>query len=132
MFFLELATAVRHDAQMSKRGHDRYIAAAPKQFQPMLAGVRASLSRALPEAEEVIKYDMPGFQIDDKIVAGYAAFSKQCGLYVDPAAISDLSDEIKLEELKSSKTGVTFSERKPISGALVEKLAISSRKAKGL
>ena len=116
---------------MTKESHDTYIAAAHEQFRPLLAELRASLTRALPEAEEVIKYDMPGFQIDDTVVPGYAAFSKQCGLYVDPVAISSHSHEIELEKLKSTKTGVTFSAKKPISNALVEKLAVSSRKAKG-
>lgn len=43
--------------------HDAYIAAAPEQFHAMLGQLRAQLSRALPDAEEVIKYDLPGFQI---------------------------------------------------------------------
>ena len=61
-----------------KHNHDTYIAAAPEHFRAMLCQLRAQLSRALPDAEEVIKYDMPGFQIEETIIAGYAAFSKQC------------------------------------------------------
>jgi uncharacterized protein YdhG (YjbR/CyaY superfamily) len=112
--------------------HDAYIAAAPEQFRATLSQLRAQLSRALPDAEEVIKYEMPGFQINDTIVAGYAAFSKQCGLYVDPAAIAAHAGEIASLNLKATKTGITFSARKPITGELVEKLAISSRSNKGL
>lgn len=112
--------------------HDAYIAAAPEQFRSALSQLRAQLSHALPEAEEVIKYDTPGFQIKGTIVAGYAAFSKQCGLYVDPGAIADHAHEIAALKLKSTKTGVTFSASKPITADLVEKLATSSRRAKGL
>jgi len=111
--------------------HDAYIAAAPEQFRSMLDQLRAKLSRALPDAEEVIKYDMPGFQIEGTIIAGYAAFSKQCGLYVDPGAITAHADEIASLKLKTTKTGVTFSVNKPITDELVEKLAISSRSKKG-
>ncbi|WP_425409339.1 hypothetical protein [Hyphococcus sp.] len=75
MLSLEPEFTLSHDAQMTKESHNAYMAAAPKQFRPMLAELRASLSQALLEAEEVIKYDMPGFQIDNNIVAGYAAFS---------------------------------------------------------
>ena len=114
-----------------KDGHDAYIAAAPEQFRAMLDQLRAQLSRALPDAEEVMKYDMPGFQIEKTIIAGYAAFSKQCGLYVDPGAITAHSDEIDSLKLKASKTGVTFSANRPITDELVEKLAISSRRKKG-
>ncbi|WP_407150220.1 iron chaperone [Bradyrhizobium sp. ORS 86] len=112
--------------------HDAYIAAAPAPFRAMLAQLRAQLSRALPDAKEVMKYDMPGFQIEDTIIAGYAAFSKQCGLYVDPGAIAAHADEIAILKLKATKTGVTFSVSNPITDELVEKLAVSSRGKKGL
>jgi uncharacterized protein YdhG (YjbR/CyaY superfamily) len=114
-----------------KNDHDAYIAAAPKQFRAMLSQLRAQLSRALPDAEEVMKYDMPGFQIEGTIIAGYAAFSKQCGLYVDPGAIAAHADEIASLKLKATKTGVTFSVSNPITNELVRKLAVSSRSKKG-
>lgn len=112
--------------------HDAYIAAAPEQFRALLSQLRATLSRALPDAEEVMKYDMPGFQIGETIVAGYAAFSKQCGLYVDPGAIAAHADEIAALKLKATKTGITFSASRPVPDELVGKLAISSRSQKGL
>lgn len=111
--------------------HDAYIAAAPEQFRALLSQLRASLSRALPDAEEVMKYDIPGFQIKETMIAGYAAFSKQCGLYVDPGAIAAHADEIASLKLKATKTGVTFSANKPITDELVRKLALSSRSKKG-
>lgn len=111
--------------------HDAYIAAAPEQFRALLQQLRGQLARALPDAEEVIKYDMPGFQIGDTIIVGYAAFSKQCGLYVDPGAIADHADDIAAMKLKASKTGITFSASRPITDDLIGKLAISSRRKKG-
>jgi uncharacterized protein YdhG (YjbR/CyaY superfamily) len=115
-----------------KENHDAYIAAAPEQFRAMLSQLRTQLSQALPGAEEVMMYDMPGFQIDGAMIAGYAAFSKQCGLYVDPSAIVAYADEIAALKLKATKTGVTFSANKPITDELVRKLAVSSRTTKGL
>ncbi len=98
----------------------------------MLGRLRAQLARALPDADEVMKYEMPGFQIGETIVAGYAVFSKQCGLYVDPGAIAAHADEIASLKLRATKTGVTFSASRPITDELVQKLAISSRSKKGL
>ena len=112
--------------------HDAYIAAAPEQFRDLLAQLRAQLSKALPDAKEVIKYNMPGFEIEETIVAGYAAFSKQCGLYVDPGAIAAHADVISALKLKATKTGVTFSLKNPITNELIKKLAVGSRKKKGL
>lgn len=112
--------------------HDAYIAAAPEQFQPLLVNLRSQLTKALPDVEEIIAYDMPGFGFEKSIIAGYAAFSKQCGLYVSNGAIAAHADEIKSAGLKATKTGVTFSPKKPIPDKLVKKLAITSRKELGV
>ena len=108
--------------------HDAYIAAAAEDLRPLLVRLRAQLAKALPDAEEVIAYKMPGFRIGTSIVAGYAAFSKQCGLYVAPGAIKALAADIEKAGLKATKTGVTFSPRQPIPDALVKKLALASRR----
>ncbi|RRO15658.1 DUF1801 domain-containing protein [Saccharopolyspora rhizosphaerae] len=112
--------------------HDAYIAEAPVDLRPLLEQVRAQLSAALPDAEEVVKYNMPGFQVGGSIVAGYGAFSRQCGLYLSKGAITALADDIADAGLKASKTGVTFSARKPIPDDLLRRLAAASRKDLGL
>lgn len=112
--------------------HDAYIAAAPEELRPLLFRLRAQLARALPDAEEVIAYKMPGFRIGRSVVAGYAAFSKQCGLYLSPSAIASHADEIAAAGLKASKTGITFSPSRPIPDALVERLALASRRDQAL
>ncbi len=108
--------------------HDAYIAEAPEDLRPLLVRLRAQLARALPDAEEVIAYKMPGFRIGKSIIAGYAAFSKQCGLYLAPSAIKSHADDIAAAGLKSTKTGVTFSPSQPIPDGLVKKLALASRR----
>lgn len=108
--------------------HDSYIAAAPEGFRLSLERLRAILARALPEAEEIVAYNMPGFRIGGSVVASYAAFSKQCGLYLLPGAISEHAEEIAAAGLKATKTGITFSPRKPIPEDLVERLARASQR----
>jgi uncharacterized protein YdhG (YjbR/CyaY superfamily) len=112
--------------------HDAYIAAAPEDLRPLLVRLRTQLARALPDAEEVIAYKMPGFRVGQSIIAGYAAFSKQCGLYLSPSAIKSHADDIAAAGLKSTKTGVTFSPRQPIPDELVKKLVLSSRSDQNL
>lgn len=94
----------------------------------MLIRLRAQLARALPDAEEIIAYKMPGLRIGKTVVAGYAAFSRQCGLYVAPSAINAHRKDILAAGLKATKTGVTFSPSQPIPDALVRKLAQASKK----
>lgn len=107
--------------------HDAYIAQAPEGLRPLLVRLRAQLALAFPDAEEVIAYNMPGFRIGRSIVAGYAAFSKQCGLYLPPSVIASHAGDIAAAGLKSTKAGVTFSPSRPIPDALVEKLALASK-----
>jgi uncharacterized protein YdhG (YjbR/CyaY superfamily) len=109
--------------------HDAYIAEAPKDLRPLLLHLRKQLARALPDAKEVIAYKMPGFRMGKSIVAGYAAFSKQCGLYLHPAAIKSHADDIAAAGLKATKTGVTFSPSKPIPDVLIKKLALASSRS---
>ena len=111
---------------------DAYIAAAPEPFQFSLKRLRAILARALPDAEEIVAYNMPGFRIGGTVVASYAAFSKQCGLYLLPGAISEHIEEIVAAGLKATKTGITFSPGKPIPDDLVERLAQTSRRDAGV
>lgn len=59
---------------------DAYIAAAPEAFRPSLERLRSILARTLPDAEEMVAYNRPGFAIGGTVVASYAAFSRQCGL----------------------------------------------------
>ena len=98
----------------------------------MLDNLRSTLRDALPDAEEFIAYDMPGFGFGKSIIAGYAAFSKTCGLYVSSVAIAACADEIAAAGLKATKTGVTFTPKKPIPDALVRNLALASRRDLGL
>lgn len=108
--------------------HDDSIAQAPESFRPLLVRIRTQLSAALPDAEEIIAYKMPGFRMGQTIIAGYAAFSKQCGLYIAPEAIRSHADDLSKAGLKATKTGVTFSPKKAIPDELIRKLAVASRK----
>lgn len=115
-----------------KSSHDAYIAKAPEQLRPLLLRLRTQLARSLPDAEEIIAYKMPGFAIGKSVIAGYAAFSKQCGLYLPAGAIKSHARDIAAAGLKATKTGVTFSPDKPIPDVLVKKLALASRRDQGL
>lgn len=111
--------------------HAAYIAAAPEALRPSLTHLRARLAQALPGLEEIIRYDMPGFASDGAVVAGYGAFSKQCGLYVSKAAIAEHAEAIAAAGLKATKTGVTFTPEKPIPDNLITALAQASLRAIG-
>lgn len=53
---------------------DAYIAKAAPFAQPILNKVRERVHAAAPEAEETMKWSMPSFTVDGKILLGMAAF----------------------------------------------------------
>lgn len=59
---------------------DAYIANAAPFAQPILAHVRERVHAAAPEAEETLKWSMPTFTIDGKILLGMAAFKAHAAL----------------------------------------------------
>ncbi|TCM21759.1 uncharacterized protein YdeI (YjbR/CyaY-like superfamily) [Novosphingobium sp. PhB165] len=57
---------------------DEYIEKAADFARPILTHLRDLAHRALPEAEEAIKWGMPHFLVKGKNVAGMAAFKAHC------------------------------------------------------
>lgn len=57
---------------------DAYIAGAAAFARPVLEHLRDLAHRALPDAEEAIKWGMPHFLVNGRNVAGMAAFKAHC------------------------------------------------------
>jgi hypothetical protein len=74
---------------------DAYIAKAPPFAQPILAEVRKRVEKANPAIEETIKWNVPFFLLDGKILASFAAFKKhvKVGVWIGTKpSFQDLSD----------------------------------------
>lgn len=54
--------------------HDAYVAAAAEFARPILKKLRALVHESCPAVEETIKWSMPSFTLDGKILCGMAAF----------------------------------------------------------
>ena len=84
---------------------DEYIGAQPKDAQPTLQRVRATLKKALPRAEEVISYQIPAFKQDGTAVIYFAGFKNHYSLY--PAGtrlIKEFKDELEPYEYNNKGT----------------------------
>jgi uncharacterized protein YdeI (YjbR/CyaY-like superfamily) len=64
---------------------DAFIAKAQPFAQPILKHVRALVRTAVPEAEETIKWSMPHFTVNGKILAGMASFKAHAAFFVHGA-----------------------------------------------
>lgn len=66
-----------------------YLRVQPKQARDVLRQVRATLIAALPDAEEVIRYQIPGLVLQGKLVLSFAAWKKHYAVYPFSSAISE-------------------------------------------
>ena len=86
----ELSEAVSDPT--GKQAVDSYIAAAPKDAQPLLHQLRKTIKAAAPDAVERISYGMPHYEYKGRLVY-FAAFKNHVGLY--PAGDADKYPEVK-------------------------------------
>lgn len=86
---------------------DAYLAAQPAAARAVLAKVRAALRKALPEAEEVISYQIPALRADGRVVLFFAGWKDHYALYpASPAVMAAFEDE--LDDCEVSKGTIRF------------------------
>ena len=104
---------------------DEYIAAAPREVQPKLRGVRAAVREVAPDAVESISYGMPFYSfkgesgIKGRLVY-FAQVKSGIALYLRPPIIEEHMDE--LEGYKTTKSALQLPLAKPIPISLIKKL----------
>ena len=100
---------------------DAYLAALPADQQGLLEGVRATIQRVVPDAEETIAYDMPAFRLAGRFLVSYAGWKRHCSLY--PLTDSFLAAHAaEIEGFGRTKGSIHFTAAKPLPPALLEEL----------
>lgn len=101
---------------------DQYIAAQPQDMQKALKLVRGAIRKALPDAEEVISYNMPTYKLGNVSVLHFAAWKQHYALYVATKPIvAEFSRELK--NCKIDKGTIRFSSAEPVPEKLIERIA---------
>jgi len=98
---------------------DEYFSAFPASTKSVLRKMRAIIKEVVPQAEEVISYNMPAFK-QNGILVWYAAFTQHIGFYPTPAPIKIFAPELR--RYKTSKGAIQFPIDKPIPTSLVKKI----------
>jgi uncharacterized protein YdhG (YjbR/CyaY superfamily) len=99
-----------------------YMAMLPPKHRPILAEVRAAIRAALPEAEEVISYEIPTFKIGGRAVIHYAGWKRHYSVYpVGDAVRTQLAAE--LAGLEISKGTIKFPLDEPVPAELLGRIA---------
>jgi uncharacterized protein YdhG (YjbR/CyaY superfamily) len=98
---------------------DDYIAACPKNVQPILKKLRATIKAAAPKAEEKISYRMPAF-FQNGVLVYFAAFKNHIGFFPTASGIQSFKKEIS--SYKNSKGTVQFPLDQPLPFNLIRKI----------
>jgi uncharacterized protein YdhG (YjbR/CyaY superfamily) len=108
---------------------DAYLYGQPEKAVPMLEELRKIIKGAVPEAEEVMSYNMPAYKFHGMLV-GFAGWKNHCGFYPwNGHTVKDFEEE--LEGFTTSSGAIQFPLDQPLPKALIKKI-IEARVAENL
>jgi uncharacterized protein YdhG (YjbR/CyaY superfamily) len=98
---------------------DEYIDRCAPQAQPILRRVRATITKAAPDATETISYGMPAFKLR-RVLVYFAAFKHHIGLY--PPVKGDAALEKAVAPYAGEKGNLRFPIEQNIPYALISRI----------
>lgn len=102
------------------RNVDEYMAQVPKPQRDTLERLRRTIKSVVPDATEVISYDIPTFKLNGRMLVSFAAFKKHCSFFPGAGPVATHADDLK--SFPTSKGTIQFTPEHPLSMALVKKL----------
>lgn len=103
-------------AQTAFKNVDEYIGTCPEGVQDVLEKIRKTIQEAVPEAQEIISYQMPTYRLHENLVH-FAAFKNHVSFFPTPSAIEAFKNELSFYE--TSKGTIKFPLGKPVPYDLV-------------
>jgi uncharacterized protein YdhG (YjbR/CyaY superfamily) len=98
-----------------------YLAALPPEQRAALEHLRGIIRAALPDATEVISYQMPAVRHEGRIVVWYAGFKDHCSLFpASDAVVTALGEGIG--SYLSGRGTIRFTVEAPLPDDLVRRI----------
>ncbi len=86
---------------------DRYLETVPEARREALATLRGWIHEALPEAQDVIEYNMPG-AFQDALICSYKSQKNYMSLYMDVEIVARHKAELDEAGLNCGKSCIRF------------------------
>jgi uncharacterized protein YdhG (YjbR/CyaY superfamily) len=99
-----------------------YISSQPEAVQGVFKRVRATIRKALPDAKEVVLYNMPTYKLDDETVMNVAAWKQHYSLYAATAGVL-AAFKRELAGYEVIKGTIRFPLSQPVPVRLIERIA---------
>jgi uncharacterized protein YdhG (YjbR/CyaY superfamily) len=101
---------------------DEYIASHPETVQRILARVRSVIRKAVPEAEEVISYNMPTYMLYGRRLLHFAVWKRHYSIYAaTDQAVAAFKNELILYEV--ARGTIRFRLSQPVPVKLIGRIA---------
>jgi uncharacterized protein YdhG (YjbR/CyaY superfamily) len=110
---------------MAKTGFksvDDYLDSQPEAVRPTLERVRTTIRKAIPNAEEVISYQIPAYKLPGGTVLFFAGWKQHYSLYPATAPLVAAFQE-DLARYEVSKGTIRFPLSEPVPAKLIERIA---------
>lgn len=106
---------------MSAAEIDEYLDQLDEPKRSTLSQLRRDILAAIPDAEQCISYAVPGFKVDGKTVAGFAAFTNHLSYLPHSGSVFPKLTE-ELAGYQKSPGALRFPVDRPLPAELVRKL----------
>lgn len=103
----------------SPKSIDEFIAGYPRDVQVILQQIRTTITKAAPDAEEAIKYQIPTFVLNGNLVH-FAAFKNHVGFYPTSSGIEEFKEA--LSPYEGGRGSVRFPINKPMPLSLIDEI----------
>lgn len=102
---------------------DDYLAAQPDAARPVLETVRHAIRRALPQADEIISYQIPAYRLPSGTALFFAGWKKHYSLYpAGSALVAAFRVELTPYEVNEKGT-IRLPLSEPVPVELIERIA---------
>jgi uncharacterized protein YdhG (YjbR/CyaY superfamily) len=99
---------------------DEYISSFSGKHKKLLSEMRKVIKSEVPDAEEVISYNMPAYKLHG-ILVYYAAWAEHIGFYGATANLNAIFEN-ELKDYDTSKGTIKFPLDQPLPAALIRKM----------
>jgi uncharacterized protein YdhG (YjbR/CyaY superfamily) len=100
---------------------DEYIAGFPKDVQEKLEGIRMTIKKAAPDAQEKISYQIPTFYLKGNLVH-FAGFKDHISFFPTSSGRENFKNELSV--YKGAKGTVRFPLDEPIPYDLISRIVV--------
>lgn len=104
---------------------DEYIQSLPPKTQAKLQEIRAVLQEVLPDAQEVISYNIGAFKLK-KVIVFFAGYQGHVSVY--PVPSGDQAFQQQVETYRAGKGTLRFELAEPLPREFIRQVALNLRK----